>query len=78
MKIYPKANVAEIRNQMERGSKILQQAIWTFNDTVNDKKALLCARSRPLELTLNADAAAPSMARPQNFHKKLDFPSFAD
>ena len=29
-------------------------------------------------MTLDADAAAPRVARPQNFHKKLDFPSFAD
>ena len=60
-----------------RDSKILQQAISAFNNTVNDK-AFLNAGSRPLEMMLDADAVAPSMARPLNFHRKLDYPSFAD
>ena len=65
---------------MERGSKILHHTIWALNDAVNDKKALLYTGSRPLEMTLDPDAAmtaaALSVVKPQNFHKKLDFLSF--
>ena len=70
MNIVSKTNVVEIKNKMERGYKILQQTIWTLN------YALLYIVSRPLEMKLDIEAAALSMTRLQNFHKKLDFLSF--
>ena len=39
IEISSKVDVVEIKNEMERGSKILQHTIWTINDAVNDKKA---------------------------------------
>ena len=52
MKIYSTTNMVKIRNEMDKGSKFLQGTIWTLNDAVYNKKAFLCAGSRPLEITL--------------------------
>ena len=82
MEISSKTNVVEITNEIGRGFKILQHTIWTLNNAVNNKKALLYTRGRSLEMMQDPNtamtAAASSMAKPQNFHKKLDFPSFKD
>ena len=73
------ADVVDIRKEMDSGSRSLQHKIWTINDTVNNKKALLHAKMKSVDLTIvpdNTSAAVPSMTKPQNFHNKLEFSSF--
>ena len=63
---------------METGFKNVQQKIWNMTNSVNDKKVLLFTTdTKPVDLSMvNVDTRSSSMIKPQNFHKKLDFPSF--
>ena len=73
------ADVVDIRKEMDSASRSLQHKIWAINDTVNNKKALLHAKMKSVDLVIDPDdtsAAVPSVTKPQNFHKKLEFPSF--
>ena len=71
-------DVVKIRKEMETGFKNVQQKIWNMTNSVNDKKVLLFTTdTKHVDLSMvNADTRSSSMIKPQNFHKKLDFPSF--
>ena len=80
MEISSDANVEEVRKEMDTSIKDLQLKIWNINDLVNNKKVLLSAEAKPADsLPASTDgvgAVTTSMMKPQNFHKKLEFPSF--
>lgn len=79
MDLSSEADKSKIRKEMEVGLNNIKKRGWAVMDLVNEKKGRVAKEVLLVGNDNNSDSEEKkSNSKPQNFHKKLEFPSFTD